>query len=65
VDPAETFIAISDRIPAIDPAEFPSGSGSAQIQIAVFAKASSETEPKNPDHDLIRAVIDIKKRNSR
>jgi hypothetical protein len=46
VDQAEPSIAIGDRIQAIDPVEFPSRSGSAQIQIAVFAKASSQTRAK-------------------
>src|SRR5215831_3353314 len=48
VDPASPSLAISDRIQAIDPVEFPSRSGSAQIQIPVFAKTPSETRTKRP-----------------
>src|SRR5437016_3274956 len=37
VDLAETSLAFGDRIQTIDSVEFPSRSGSAQMQIAVFA----------------------------
>ena len=46
VDPASPSLAISDRIQAIDPVEFPSRSGSAQIQIPVFAKTPNEAGTK-------------------
>ena len=46
VDPASPSLAISGRIQAIDPVEFPSRSGSAQIQIPVFAKTSNEARTK-------------------
>jgi hypothetical protein len=50
-------------IQTIDSVEFPSRSGSAQIEIAVFAKAPSEAGTKGPNQDLIRAVVDMKQRN--
>jgi hypothetical protein len=46
VDQAKTPRAIGNRIETINSVEFPSRFGSAQIQIAVFAKASSQTRAK-------------------
>src|SRR5262249_10065270 len=46
VDPAETSLAIGDRIQTIHSVEFPSSSGAPQIPIAVFAKTPSETWAK-------------------
>ena len=65
VDPASPSLAISDRIQAIDPVEFPSRSGSAQIQIPVFAKTPNEAGTRGPDQPLIRAVVHMKQHNPR
>jgi len=53
VDPASPSLAISDRIQAIDPVEFPSRSGSAQIQIPVFAKTPNEAGTKRSDDEAV------------
>jgi hypothetical protein len=45
------------------PVELSSRSGSTKISAAVFSKAADETGTQGPDGHLIRAVVDMKKRN--
>src|SRR5436190_3868833 len=64
MDQAETSLAFGNRIKTIDPVEFPSSFGSAKVSPAIFTKVPSEAWVKRSGPGFIRAVVDMKQRNS-
>jgi putative transposase len=63
VDQTKPAPKSGDCVETIHVAELPSRSGSAKVSIVVFAKAADKTRSQRSGADLIRAVVEIKRRN--
>jgi hypothetical protein len=63
MDKADSPSAGDNHIKTVNRAAVPARSGPAKVSAAVFAKVPSEPRPKDPNPDVIRAVVEMKQRN--